>query len=964
MAGAIDKKKNETVTELEDSPAMHIDARSSILADIGLSREFAQTYLQAICQKFTSSTGSHYTIAGICEALADQRVICYGATSLKGTPIRKFTFPTFQVVNGALGLTEANTSYFGFVCSTLDEATTITLTTGTGTQTIDGNTFSTRASDYYFSRSRVSGELEDISANVKAYTTPDGADVVFGNAIAWGSSVSGEQSANTWNYHWARANVASVAVSGASTVYELNTITLADHLTQGSNTDYTPLGPTMAAKYFLKRHADAVNTFTITGTTTTDSITITSVSDTDIAKVKFDDVISGTGIPSGAGGPPKISAALTAKNQIRMGNITYTTGTVGQAANVVTLSSGTWPSTIEADSVITISGGGGNVVSRDSNTQVTIDNSASVSTGTSYSISYLGKATATGTVTLTVNSVPFGHGAHAIFCQLEVSGEGLVANTTWAPVGNAGGLYVSGSEDDLCIANTADFIDLLGFFDPAGASSNDLSKGASESFKSSGKEFNETSYPDIETNPMFPSTGGTTKAAEVTNGEIVGSQPTGLSDKDIWCGRFVSFNKDRENAAGAVTDFRYVVDNAEKYFYLPAHWRGYATGSTTVAVDANKQYTHASKVMGANTAGEPRKEMPRQPLSGVITRVITVDNTAGWGGNTSVSTVPRDDAITYNAGTTGDGTGPTDSAAGGVAGTANNRSGSIGNYYVLESNNFITLNYVKATITHATVCSTTTYTIAYTNHLTGPFACYYNFVRQHVTGTTDVTDYTFVKACAVSLASLSSFRDPIITGAHGDNGAGRNGISDANFDGKDSDFSANAATAETALTKANNNFAASGRAAKSYSSGGTPARGSAVNFASFTQDSVTYNGVTEWETTRTALTALSTACGQRIIEIDNRIGRPTYAGTADPPVGSSAGTAPNIKVSAIPDANTGSGHVPYGRALFNNANFLLGQDVDLLGGIIKGIESLDQLIESVKTARNKYEIYSGRDKEY
>ena len=50
MAGAIDKEKNKVVTELEDSPAMHIDARSSILADIGLSREFAQTYLQAVFQ--------------------------------------------------------------------------------------------------------------------------------------------------------------------------------------------------------------------------------------------------------------------------------------------------------------------------------------------------------------------------------------------------------------------------------------------------------------------------------------------------------------------------------------------------------------------------------------------------------------------------------------------------------------------------------------------------------------------------------------------------------------------------------------------------------------------------------------------------------------------------------------------------------------------------------------------------
>jgi hypothetical protein len=42
----------------------------------------------------------------------------------------------------------------------------------------------------------------------------------------------------------------------------------------------------------------------------------------------------------------------------------------------------------------------------------------------------------------------------------------------------------------------------------------------------------------------------------------------------------------------------------------------------------------------------------------------------------------------------------------------------------------------------------------------------------------------------------------------------------------------------------------------------------------------------------------------------------------------------------------------------------LGQDVDLLGGIIKDVEGLTDLVGMVKTARNKYEIYSGRDKKY
>ena len=43
---------------------------------------------------------------------------------------------------------------------------------------------------------------------------------------------------------------------------------------------------------------------------------------------------------------------------------------------------------------------------------------------------------------------------------------------------------------------------------------------------------------------------------------------------------------------------------------------------------------------------------------------------------------------------------------------------------------------------------------------------------------------------------------------------------------------------------------------------------------------------------------------------------------------------------------------------------MLGQDVDLLGGIIKDIESLTDLIGLVENARNKYEIFSGRDKKY
>ena len=161
------------------------------------------------------------------------------------------------------------------------------------------------------------------------------------------------------------------------------------------------------------------------------------------------------------------------------------------------------------------------------------------------------------------------------------------------------------------------------------------------------------------------------------------------------------------------------------------------------------------------------------------------------------------------------------------------------------------------------------------------------------------------------------------------------------------------------MTKYQAKFDASGRGAKTYSSGGEPARGSAVDFASFTQDSVAYNCQTLWTNYVAEIGTFKDNCDKRIREVDARIGVPTYSGSA-----SSRGTPPAIRVSAIPASNTTNGVLPYGRSIFNSVNHLLGKDVDLLGGIIKDIESLVNLVDLIKTARNKYEILSGRDKEY
>ena len=108
MAGAIQKKINEVVSELKNSPDNFLLARESILDSITLTREFAQTMLNALCEKFTSSSGD-YSLHQVCQNLAQQRAICYGARDLKNS-FKKFDLPSYEVVNGALGLTEPNTS--------------------------------------------------------------------------------------------------------------------------------------------------------------------------------------------------------------------------------------------------------------------------------------------------------------------------------------------------------------------------------------------------------------------------------------------------------------------------------------------------------------------------------------------------------------------------------------------------------------------------------------------------------------------------------------------------------------------------------------------------------------------------------------------------------------------------------------------------------------------------------------
>jgi hypothetical protein len=256
-------------------------------------------------------------------------------------------------------------------------------------------------------------------------------------------------------------------------------------------------------------------------------------------------------------------------------------------------------------------------------------------------LSNSGIATTDGTITLTVNSVPFGYQKNDIFCQIEVVGEGLVINQNWRPVGDDAGDYSTADDSPhkLLNANTSQFVGLLGFFDPDNGSANatnDLTKGARGDWVSEGKEYNETSYPYVENNPFFPAIGGTHKAYEVDNSEIVGIQPTGLGEDDIPSGRYVRWDVKRADEDGALPEHRYIIDSAEKFYYEPQ-----ANGALATIGSATSIASHSMP-----NDDEPRASFPRTGLGSVVT-LVRQDQTLAASTNGSQSIVPVDQAM-YN----------------------------------------------------------------------------------------------------------------------------------------------------------------------------------------------------------------------------------------------------------------------------------------------------------------------------
>ena len=457
-----------------------------------------------------------------------------------------------------------------------------------------------------------------------------------------------------------------------------------------------------------------------------------------------------------------------------------------------------------------------------------------------------------------------------------------------------------------------------------------MSLGATPTLQAVTEEYNGTSYPYTERSPFFPAIGSTHKAYEVDEGEIVGTQPTGLGEDDIPSGRYIRFDLKRSRAvvpfdevASLAPEHRYLTDSAEKFYYELPCTSQYTCGTVTIGT------THTMP-----NAAEPPTAVVKTGLAGAITRVQ----------GTSVSC----DGVSVGVGATGDVPPDDNTTLPSTSGSSSppSQGATIGNYYTVAANNYIYVNRIY----YASVSTTSgTNWVATFATATTTFPCKYNFAQKHIyeASMSVNTDVQFISDSVGDLTDTISFRDPVIDVDTAQ--AGGSGISDNAFDTyvtADELRATDLPALQSALATFRGLTALTSRTGAGNGGSGL---GSLVTFAN-----------TTWAAYHTEAGTLSTNCGKRVTEIDTRIGVPTRSGSQS----TARGVAPAIYVSAIPTANTTGGLVPYGRAIYNSVNYLLGKDLKMMTQLIQDIQSLASLVDLVKSARNKYEIFNGRAKEY
>ena len=572
-----------------------------------------------------------------------------------------------------------------------------------------------------------------------------------------------------------------------------------------------------------------------------------------------------------------------------------------------------------------------------------------------------------------------GESAHTQAFVAIVVCEGLHINTDWLPVGDNNGSYAAASAATTrAVVPLLDssFEDRLDLFHNTSLSTNTnpVFKSLANNLISTGQEiplFSDT-YPNKTALPLFP---------YVTNKADL--QPTGLGERDIFCGRFVLIEKDRKTAAGAAdNEYRFVTDTAAQFFglvnpLLTLDSNGtYSTQSVPNTADPQVTYVESIATVIDSLTGFSHNS-GTHPLT--VSRNLFTSISGGYAAANTYGTFtpPASGSNTHNGVTASerklyikhDGQ-ITDAAGAQQTITASGATGqtvATHYYYILEANDQFTFNglrYTKYTVTYTYTTggsgasgdprfSTLSRSVSSTHEAAPNLYNQVNEWRQSTQGQRVENTYS-------NIYSLRDNRDPYFESAYDASYSGSNTaqIKYNNFYSRITDVDSKRSAWVTAHLD-HKVQAVNASASSNATTGDLDYNGSGEVFpVEFTNYK---NAADTFEASRT----------ERITTINARVGVPTYTNQSPAPQDAS-GTKAAQTVTQIPTVTTSIsdadtqvvGVTPYGRKVYDMVNILLDGDVGLIRDALEKINSIQSAFDQIKQDRNIYETLNNRSKQF
>ena len=871
------EKIDELVSDLNNAPFEVIDSRLTSIKEIEL---FEDTF-QHLCEPLYNDYGSGQNLHDITLELSKIRANCLGAnsgdvlyynlnSSSSYSSLTNFSFPS---------LTSGTNSKPKFVVLIKDINNTYSIslnnTSGSTETSIESdgtsNTYSNHIDDYYFVRSRETGNLLDFTSNNTAFVNPS-FSMALGNTVPFGDDVQSEE--GNWNELFAYANIGSVEFNSTGDQF----ITLSHDLDQGSNGTNTK-SPAVGSFLGLKNFNPIYENITITGNSVIDLL------------------------------------SNNASDRILTSN-----------ASLVNIGSELSHSDWSSNLIVTAVNTDENIIMLNSNLDL-------VFTDTQIQVKNL--------VTE----------EHSLFALAQVVTEGMQPNPNWKPLGDNDADYSAVNEspaESTLLDDTGFESRLSKFVSPYG--NMDLFKSADPELLSSGNEVGQHSgnYPNVELNPFNPAVEG----ARNEYGTDTGAQPQSLGMNDIFAGRFIKYDENRKDNSGTnIGDYRYMVDAAAKFFYLPNPLQQvHPTIDTEIITHANGTVETVNTTFqispttipqsGAGRGEEPLAkyadgrttiltsaiERVREDLNDIInsSTPLSVSSTSGYAQNArhpNNGTVPS--GFPYSWGNTSAPAGNTHVYTN-SSGTANPPTAHI---LYLNSNDKIETHEFNHNV-FPNIDSNNGQIINYRHELEyviNETSCRYNQLRDVYVS----SDYQYVNSKIDDLDGLANYRDPIMEVDGG-----------IEFD---SSKKSAAEEFDTSIGNCDLDF--------------DDVDGDATQYNSNNYDGATFS-ISNIQDLYSSLLTAKTSIENRITELNSRIGEPTYAGSQ-----SNGGSLPAIRVSAIPSKSSTS-LAPYGRSLYEVVNLSLGNDINLISNVVDEVESINFRYKSIRDKRNQYDILNGRGKYY